>query len=717
MQGADTVRRFLGLLFQDGDVFEVRAPDCRERRDSRYTFTCSGYFTTETLDAAVAGIAELDRAAIAPGIYVTINPVAPALLARAANRIKMRARETTADKDIVRRRWLLIDVDPVRPAGISATDAELAQSRQRARAIAEHHASLGWPRPIQAMSGNGHHLLYRIDLPTDDGGLVKSVLAALADRFSDNVVTIDRSVHNPARIIKVAGTVSRKGDDLRGAEGLEDRPHRRSEFIEVPEQIVTLSEELLRAVAGPQVCPEDATWTKVDGENGAFDCTSAGVRAWLENHGARVKGERRNGTKTMLLLERCPINPDIISTGASDIAVLVGDDGRLAYCNKHNRGQDYTWHDLRRALNPGGTPSLGEAGVDLSNFSFAPLPKGNLIVPPPPRIQLIRADQIEVRSPHWLLRGMVERDTFALIFGDPGCGKSFLAIDWACRVATASPWRGHAVRGGPVVFVAGEGQQGFGRRIRAWSEHHGVSLTDMPLYLAPAVAIPQPTDLVALITAIDTGVATVGQPALIVLDTLARCFGGGDENSTQDMSRFVAACDAIRQRYGCTILVVHHAGHGDKSRARGAIALKAALDAEYRLANDTGLLLTATKMKDAEMPAPLGLELVTVDLPGLLDDDGIPVTSAAIEVLDAETSAIIAQVTVGRGRGKWQEVGLAVARKLIASNNDGLSPLDAWREACAKAGMVRQNQHRVLDALVKRGEIIVTGDFLSLQDP
>jgi len=351
----------------------------------------------------------------------------------------------------------------------------------------------------------------------------------------------------------------------------------------------------------------------------------------------------------------------------------------------------------------------------------SPPPKGNLVTPPtpapapPPRIRLTRADQIEMRPPHWLLRGMLERDTFALIFGDPGCGKSFLAIDWACRVATGTPWRGHDVRSGPVVYVAGEGQQGFGRRIRAWSEHHGVSLADMPLYLAPAVAIPSATDLVALVTAIDAGVtALLGQPILIVLDTLARCFGGGDENSTQDMSRFVAACDAIRQRYSCTILVVHHAGHGDKSRARGAIALKAALDAEYRLANDTGLLLTATKMKDAEMPPPLALELVTVELPGAVDDYGNPVTSAAIEVLDAEIGAIVSKAKSIRPRGKWQDIGFAVARRLIATSDDGCVSIDAWRDECQAAGMVRQNQHRVLEGLVNRGDIAVNDGALSI---
>ncbi|MBN2582002.1 MAG: AAA family ATPase [Planctomycetes bacterium] len=331
--------------------------------------------------------------------------------------------------------------------------------------------------------------------------------------------------------------------------------------------------------------------------------------------------------------------------------------------------------------------------------------------PSPRRLQLTRADRIEIRPPDWLLRGMLERDSFALVFGDPGCGKSFLAIDWAARVATGTPWRGHAIQGGPVVYVAGEGQQGFGRRIRAWQEHNGVSLTDAPLFIAPAVAIPDAGQLAELMAAIDS---LDEPPALIVLDTLARCFGGGDENATKDMSAFVSACDTLRRKYHCTILVVHHTGHADKNRARGAIALKAALDAEYRLAKDGGLVLTATKMKDAETPAPVAMELATVDLPGVVDDYGNPVTSAAIEMIDADTGAIVSKAKTIRPRGKWQDVGVAVARRLVATSEDGCVSIDTWREECKTAGMVRQNQLRVLDSLVERGDIAVTDDTLSI---
>ncbi len=324
------------------------------------------------------------------------------------------------------------------------------------------------------------------------------------------------------------------------------------------------------------------------------------------------------------------------------------------------------------------------------------------------KLKLVRADLIEMRPPDWLLRGMLERDTFALVFGDPGCGKSFLAIDWACRIATQTPWRGNSVQGGTVVYVAGEGQQGFGRRIRAWSEFNGVDIAGIPLFVAPAVAIPNPADLVALAGAIDAG---AGRPVLIVVDTLARCFGGGDENSTQDMSQFVSACDAIRRRYGCTILVVHHTGHGDKSRARGAIALKAALDAEYRLDNNDHLLLTATKMKDAETPPPLTMELVTVELPGLVDEHGNPITSAAINVVDADVSAIVSNCKAGK-RGKWQKIGLEVARQLLVMSEDGQVAIKDWHNECEAAGMRQSTRYDVLAKLQGQGEIVMEGDVL-----
>jgi len=126
----------------------------------------------------------------------------------------------TGDRNILRRRWLPIDCDPERPTGISATAAEREHALERARQIARFLREKGWQLPLVGDSGNGAHLLYRVDLPADDGGLVKSCLEALALRFGGDGVKVDTSNSNPARIWKLYGTVARKGDST------PDRPHR-----------------------------------------------------------------------------------------------------------------------------------------------------------------------------------------------------------------------------------------------------------------------------------------------------------------------------------------------------------------------------------------------------------------------------------------------------------------------------------------------------------
>jgi hypothetical protein len=273
------------------------------------------------------------------------------------------------------------------------------------------------------------------------------------------------------------------------------------------------------------------------------------------------------------------------------------------------------------------------------------------------------------------------------------------------------------VRQAPVVYIAGEGRQGLSRRYAAWQEYHDVDGRDAPLHIGPAGAL---TNFEFLNDVIEETTEEAGTPSLIVLDTLARNFGGSDENNTKDMNEFVRACDVLREQYRCTVLIVHHVGHGDKNRARGAIAMKGALDAEYRFAETpTGLVLTSTKMKEAEPPPPLALQLEKVALPGLFDEFGNPVTSAAIEWLDADTSAIESKAMAAQPvrRGKWQELGLEVARWLIAASADGYTSIADWRAESKEAGMSRQTQLRVLDALRDRGEIVVEQDYLRLPDP
>jgi hypothetical protein len=207
------LRDTLGVLHQQGTVFEIRIPKVRFRKQ-----TASGYFD----DPNAAATAALAFDGNAPALYVTINPVAPALLARAANRMQDYAEHTTADHDIVRRHWLPLDIDPVRPSGISSTDAEHNAAHALAQQIRDELRQDGWPDPVYGDSGNGASLLYAIDLPNtpDVTDLIKRTLAGLAQRFNTDLVQVDTSVFNAARIMKLYGTIVKKGDNT------PDRPHR-----------------------------------------------------------------------------------------------------------------------------------------------------------------------------------------------------------------------------------------------------------------------------------------------------------------------------------------------------------------------------------------------------------------------------------------------------------------------------------------------------------
>ncbi len=209
---APIVQALNALRVEADQVIELRAPNVPQRYGQ--PATVSGYFDDPDALADAAVRLEDQRA---PGIYATLNPVKPALLARVCNRVVTHPKATTGDADIARRVWLPFDIDPVRPAGISSNPDELEAAR--ARALDAAHwltGELGEAPAVWAFSGNGYHLLFRIDLPNDGKATasVKSIIDATADRFTDDAVAVDRTVFNAARIWKVYGTMARKGDEV-----------------------------------------------------------------------------------------------------------------------------------------------------------------------------------------------------------------------------------------------------------------------------------------------------------------------------------------------------------------------------------------------------------------------------------------------------------------------------------------------------------------------
>lgn len=221
------IERALGAFVSAGSVFEVRLLHNHRRRVD------SGYFDSPTAAAtAIAGLSEAYA-----GIYFTPNPVAPPLLARSANRISAWAQNTTLDPDIAERRWLLLDIDPDRPSGISSTDAEMDNAFKVARRIANMLELEGWPVPYMNASGNGAHLMYAFNEPNTDfvRDTVHKFLQCVNYRFKANGCSVDTTVYNAARIFRIPGTWARKGDSV------PERPHRKAHQVIEPETLVPVT--------------------------------------------------------------------------------------------------------------------------------------------------------------------------------------------------------------------------------------------------------------------------------------------------------------------------------------------------------------------------------------------------------------------------------------------------------------------------------------------
>jgi hypothetical protein len=363
------VLKALAKIIERRAVFEVRALDA-QLYGNRRTGTVSGYF-----DNADACLNELEKLITAKGIYFTLNPVNAALLARRANRLDYAEKNaTTNDQHILQRRWLLLDVDAQRPSGISASDSEKEAAHKKALEIHDYLKGRGWPLPMAADSGNGYHLLYRIDLPCDDGKVLEQVLTALADRFDGDGVKLDRTVFNPARIARLYGTLAAKGDNIK------ERPHRFSKIVRVPESLQVVSAEKLRALVDELQPAEAPQVERPAAHNRGFD-----VDAFLARHSVAVAERNIEPDGTIKWrLERCVFNPD---HETPDAAVFQLPDGKLGYKCFHTSCLGKRWKDFRRHFEPdydyGKAEYVKPEMAVVEAEPVEPPPPPALYVPPP----------------------------------------------------------------------------------------------------------------------------------------------------------------------------------------------------------------------------------------------------------------------------------------------------------------------------------------------
>ncbi len=240
-------------------------------------------------------------------------------------------------------------------------------------------------------------------------------------------------------------------------------------------------------------------------------------------------------------------------------------------------------------------------------------------------------------SPRWLIEDILPEASLAVIYGPAGHGKSFVALDMALCLAAGLQWHGQILRQGRVAYALGEGGGSFKYRVQAWAlgrNGEQFSRCTDTFKLCPAVPyLVQAENLGEFLNALK---ALDPQPKLVVLDTLARCLLGADENSAKDMGAAVEAMDAIRRVTGASVLALHHVPK-DKERGgpRGSTALAGGADVLIACTADPAqnVTLKIEKQKDGERHAPILLKLEPVSLG--TDADGRPITSCRVRKLSA----------------------------------------------------------------------------------
>lgn len=239
---------------------------CVELRISKKPkYWMAGFYDNEHLDKMAHDAVIAETTHKTNGLYVTLNTTNPDILARRKNRFDTfvdRSCPLTQDADITNWDYLPIDVDPVRPTGISSTDDEKIMAELKADEIIQYLSELGFPLPLRADSGNGHHLLYKINLPRSEENdlVVKTILTWLDEKFSDDKTGVDTVNNNPSRIFKLYGTWARKGDDTK------ERPHRLSKITFVPDPFLVVDESALVALCHAHPLPAATSSKKKGGK-------------------------------------------------------------------------------------------------------------------------------------------------------------------------------------------------------------------------------------------------------------------------------------------------------------------------------------------------------------------------------------------------------------------------------------------------------------------
>lgn len=332
------IKTLFDCIITEDSFFEVRILHTKKS-------TLSGYFNDST--NLLKAVNQYDGKY---NIFFTLNSVIPDVVSRSKNHFTEWSKNTTTDKEIIQRDWILIDLDPERPAGISSTDEELSYAKELAEKVENFLDEQGFSQPVKCMSGNGYHLLYPISLENtpENTTLIKDFLIAIDKKFSNKVVKVDTSTYNAARITKLYGTIACKGDNT------ESRPHRRSCIISAPEILENNSVELIRGIIA--LCnpiskenkknvssPVSSNIINAESNTPSSEHSQINIREFCEAHEIAISHEKTWCDGICYILATCPWNPDHTDKSAY---IIEFPNGKITAGCHHDSCSGENWRTL-----------------------------------------------------------------------------------------------------------------------------------------------------------------------------------------------------------------------------------------------------------------------------------------------------------------------------------------------------------------------------------
>lgn len=231
--------------------------------------------------------------------------------------------------------------------------------------------------------------------------------------------------------------------------------------------------------------------------------------------------------------------------------------------------------------------------------------------------ELLDMNELEaLPPPTWLIEELITDYGLSIVYGDPGAGKSFVVLDMALRIAFGLPWHDLTTKQIGVLYIAGEGARGLGKRIKGWRKEHGLEGADAPFLLLPvAVQLLDPKEVEKLRRTIVAAIERAGfHIGLVIVDTVSRAIAGQDENGQESMSMFIKACADIQAQIGGAVIGVHHSGKDSSRGMRGSTVLLGGCDASLKVTkNEQTVTIETEKQKDAEQAEPIYLTMKKVE--------------------------------------------------------------------------------------------------------